>query len=37
VTQRLLHVSDVPVLVIPPGGTALQARQEAADAVATSA
>jgi nucleotide-binding universal stress UspA family protein len=32
VTQRLLHVSDVPVLVIPPGGTALQARQEAAGA-----
>jgi nucleotide-binding universal stress UspA family protein len=37
VTQRLLHVCDVPVLVIPPGGTALQARQKAADTIAVDA
>jgi nucleotide-binding universal stress UspA family protein len=30
VTQRLLHVSDRPVLVIPPGGEALQRREPAA-------
>lgn len=33
VTQRLLHVSDSPVLVIPPGGTALQPREVAVDVV----
>ena len=27
VTQRLLHVSDRPVLVIPPGDTAMQERE----------
>ena len=37
VTQRLLHVSDSPVLVIPPGGTALQPRQQAVDTVASEA
>ena len=31
VTQRLLHVSDRPVLVIPPGGEALQPRRQATD------
>jgi nucleotide-binding universal stress UspA family protein len=35
VTQRLLHVSDSPVLVIPPGGTALQPREVAVDVVAS--
>lgn len=37
VTQRLLHVSDSPVLVIPPGGTALQPREVAVDVVGSKA
>jgi nucleotide-binding universal stress UspA family protein len=37
VTQRLLHVSDAPVLVIPPAGKALQPRESAALVVATEA
>jgi hypothetical protein len=37
VTQRLLHVSDSPVLEIPPGGTALQPREVAVDVVGSKA
>jgi nucleotide-binding universal stress UspA family protein len=37
VTQRLLHVSESPVLVIPPGGTALQPRKDAVDTVTSQA
>jgi hypothetical protein len=37
VTQRLLHVSEAPVLVIPPAGKALQPRESAALVVATEA
>jgi nucleotide-binding universal stress UspA family protein len=37
VTQRLLHVSESPVLVIPPAGTALQPREHAVDVVGSPA
>lgn len=37
VTQRLLHVSESPVLVIPPAGTALQPREDAVDVVGSRA
>jgi nucleotide-binding universal stress UspA family protein len=35
VTQRLLHVADRPVLVIPPTGTALQDREAGQETTAT--
>jgi len=33
VTQRLLHVADCPVLVVPPAGIALQERESVQEAV----
>lgn len=36
VTQRLLHVADHTVLVIPPDGTAMQQREPDQDTVTAS-
>jgi nucleotide-binding universal stress UspA family protein len=33
VTQRLLHVADCPVLVVPPGDTSMQERESGQDTV----